>query len=155
MRAAGNFEGTAWVTFDMCYRRRAARRKDLAWSRVDPELYQDAFTGRARAVPRCSYCLSPHHASPICPFAPPPFVTSSPFVASAPNGAGSAAVTSGTPQICGLYNKASGNSCRYKNCRFAHNCRECVTRGRGSQGHPASSCPFANRRGDGLEARRF
>ena len=72
----------------MCYRRRAARRKDLARSRVDPELYQDAFTGRARAVPRCSYCLSPHHASPICPFAPPPFVTSSPFVASTPNGAG-------------------------------------------------------------------
>ena len=61
-----NPEGTCWVTYDSCYRRQAALNKDLSWSRRDPDLYQEAFTGRARAVSRCAPCLSWEHASSFC-----------------------------------------------------------------------------------------
>ena len=70
VRAARNFEGLAWVSYDICYRRKAARCRDLHWSRVDSALYHEAFTGRARSVPRCSLCLSPHYSSGQCAFAP-------------------------------------------------------------------------------------
>ena len=32
-------------------------------------------------------------------------------------------------------------ACHYQNCRYTHNCRKCVTKGRGQQGHPCA-CPF-------------
>lgn len=54
VRAARNFEGSSWVTHDICYRRNAGKQqgtKDLQWSCVDSALYHDAFTGRARSVP--------------------------------------------------------------------------------------------------------
>ena len=56
--AASNFVGSAWVTYDICYRCCAARMKSLSWSREDITLAQEAFAGRARAVARCSFCLS-------------------------------------------------------------------------------------------------
>ena len=71
--AASNFEGSAWVTYDTCYRCHAARMKSLSWSREDITLAQEAFAGRARAVTRCSFCLSLTHAAaegllaPECP----------------------------------------------------------------------------------------
>ena len=34
MRAARNFEGSAWVSYDVCYRRKAAQCRDLCWSQV-------------------------------------------------------------------------------------------------------------------------
>ena len=58
VRAARNFEGLACVSYDICYRREVARCRDLHWSRMDSVLYHEAFTCRARSVPRCSLCLS-------------------------------------------------------------------------------------------------
>ena len=40
--AVSNFEGSAWVTYDICYRRR------------DITLAQEAFAGRAWVVAQCS-----------------------------------------------------------------------------------------------------
>jgi hypothetical protein len=68
--AASNFEGNAWVTYDACYHRRAARTRSLEWSVEDVTLAQEAFAGRARAIPQCSFCLSRIHASAECLLAP-------------------------------------------------------------------------------------
>ena len=78
IRTARNFKGTAWVTYDMCYRRRAARAKHLRWSSMDLELYQEAFTGWARAIPRSLLLLpQPQPCYNRVPFIPTPDSTSS------------------------------------------------------------------------------
>ena len=56
-----DFEGTAWVTYDTCYRRQAAAKKSLDWSQVDFNLYNQTFAGRAKVKSRCKYCLSEYH----------------------------------------------------------------------------------------------
>ena len=42
-------------------------RKDLNWSTPDTRLYSEALTGRARSIPRCTYCLRDDHSSQHCP----------------------------------------------------------------------------------------
>ena len=145
VRAARNFEGLAWVSYDICYRRKVARCRDLHWSRVDSALYHEAFTGRARSVPRCSLCLSPHHSSGQCAFAPVGSVqvggqqsTGVSVTPSSSRGIG------GGGQWCGLYNRAGADACRFRNCRFPHHCRDCLVKGRRQQSHPASACPHSN-----------
>ena len=130
--AASNFEGTAWVTYDSCYRRRAATKRSLNWSVEDTTLSQEAFAGRARAISRCAFCLSRLHTSAECLLAPePPSHQARPPVASHPwRPAGEMG------EVCGLFNKVGGNECRYKWCKYAHRCRLC------SQGHPMSACPL-------------
>ena len=39
------------------YRRKALARRGLNWSVMDPSLYSEAFTGRARTIPRCQYYM--------------------------------------------------------------------------------------------------
>ena len=134
IRAARNFEGLAWVSYDICYRRKAARCRDLHWSRVDSV---EALTGRARSVPRCSLCLSPHHWSEQCTFTPVGSVqvgvqqsTGVSVTPSSSRGIG------GGGQWCGLYNRAGGDACRFRNCRFPHHCWDRLVKGRGQQSHP-------------------
>ncbi|KAL5459763.1 hypothetical protein EMCRGX_G033134 [Ephydatia muelleri] len=45
IRAARNFEGTAWVAYDRQFRREALARKDLNWSVTNSRLNSEAFTG--------------------------------------------------------------------------------------------------------------
>ena len=59
IKVGRNYEGTQWVSYDRRYHQEALGHKDLNWSMPDPRLYiyNEAFTGRTRAIPRCSYCL--------------------------------------------------------------------------------------------------
>ena len=135
-KASRNFEGPAWASYDIAYRRQAANRKTLEWSTIDPALYNEAFTGRAKAIPRCRHCLAETHHSEECAFAPQlddfqerrrsrgSRQASSPY--SRPPG---------TVDLCGLFNKPEGNQCRYKACVFAHICSKCRR-----SPHPASEC---------------
>lgn len=54
----------------MAYRRQAANRGSLDWAVVDAALYNEAFAGRARSMPRCKFCLADTHASQECVHAP-------------------------------------------------------------------------------------
>ena len=110
-----SFAGEGWVTY---YRRKASFTKSLDWGQVDFNLYNETFTGRARSINRCRYCLSEHHSS-----VPPRLTGRSRYDA-----------TRFSTQPCHLYNNWAGNRCRFTPCRFAHTCTEC----RGS--HPASQC---------------
>ena len=72
VKAAHSYEGATWVAYDRQYRRQMLARKDLNWSVPDSRLYNEAFTGRARAVPRCQHCISEEHDSSSCPQNPNP-----------------------------------------------------------------------------------
>ena len=70
VRAECNYEGTQWVTYDRRYRQEALARKDLNWSVPDARLYNEALTGRAKAIRRCQYCLGDDHEQSACPTNP-------------------------------------------------------------------------------------
>ena len=67
VRAERNFVDNCWVDYDRCYRREALAAKNLDWSVPNARLYDEAFTGRARAIPRCSVCIQEDHSSQACP----------------------------------------------------------------------------------------
>ena len=131
VHASRSFSGDHWVTYDLCYRRQAAATKSLQWSNIDFSLYNETFTGRARALPRCRYCLSEHHRSAECSYAPevPAFGRDLPSLPrTMPKS------PSSRPQICLLYNSRNGNQCRFRPCRYMHICSIC------QEAHPAAAC---------------
>ena len=128
-RASRNFDGTAWASYDMAYRRQAANQRSLDWGIIDSALYNEAFTGRARLISRCRFCLADSHDSRECSFgleerSPP---ARAPYTYTHRD--------QKSVQICQLFNKPGGNACRYKHCRYAHLCSKCR---RGP--HPAAEC---------------
>ena len=75
LKVAHAYDGSTWVSYDHQFRREMLARKDLNWSVPDARLYNEAFTGRARSIPRCPHCLSEDHTAAVCPFNPnPPIV---------------------------------------------------------------------------------
>ncbi len=127
LKAHRAFTGEGWVTYDTCYRRKAALMKSLDWGVVDFTLYNETFTGRAKVLPRCRHCSSEHHPSHACSYAPDQATESQ----QAPSR--SRPARSPMP-ICQLYNGKHGDRCHFSPCKFRHVCREC-------QGtHPACNC---------------
>lgn len=72
LKAAHNYEGSAWVVYDHQYCQEALARKDQNWSVTDPWLYNEAITGRAKVIPQCQYCLSKTHSGVYCLVNPTP-----------------------------------------------------------------------------------
>ena len=130
VRAQRSFTGEGWFTYDTCYRRKAALTKSLDWANVDFTLYNETFAGRAKSITRCYYCLSEHHASAACMYAPDAQLRGGHYSPPPRQLSGHR----GPQQICQLYNARAGNHCRFAPCKYAHLCLEC----RGS--HPRSSC---------------
>ena len=137
VRAERNYEGKRWVAYDRQYRWEALARKDLNWSATDPRLYSEAFTGRARSIARCNYCLQDDHTAAQCPRNPNP-----PVFGWFPNPIPwpTRLIGSGLPnpdhvqdaQICRRFNEGR---CQSSRCRYRHLCTWC----RGD--HPLISCP--------------
>lgn len=127
VKAQRTFSGEGWVTYDSCYRRKAAITKSLDWGTIDFTLYNETFAGRAKAISRCRYCLSELHPSGSCIYAPMQETFSNTGTAR------QQARPPGAP-ICQLYNTRGGNRCNFSPCKFAHICSDC----RGN--HPLSSC---------------
>ena len=72
LRAAHNYEGSNWVAYDRQFRRDMLARKDLNWSSTNARLYNEAFTGRPKVIPRCPHCLCEDHSGASCPHNPNP-----------------------------------------------------------------------------------
>ena len=128
IRSYKKYAGQGWITYDVSYRHSAANTKSLDWDKLDSDLYNETFTGRAKAIPRCAHCSSELHTTSQCPQGPatpsmyqPPPMTSRVFIHDIP--------------VCFDFNHESGNKCKFKWCKFAHICINC--RGR----HPKSNCP--------------
>ncbi|KAL5479294.1 hypothetical protein EMCRGX_G022797 [Ephydatia muelleri] len=131
IRAARNFEGTAWVAYDRQFRREALARKDLNWSVTNSRLYSEAFTGRAKIIPRCRYCLSETHDLRACPSNPDTGILD--HRSSSPYG------NSSSKDVCRNFNDGK---CRYDRCKYRHVCRECFGP------HPWCECSRNTRRED-------
>jgi hypothetical protein len=137
VRASRNYEGLAWVAYDNAFRRQAAIRRSYEWGSIDPVLYNEAFTGRARIKTRCHHCLSDTHTSDECVSTPPRLVWASD--SARPQGARQQIRRQPRQvQVCGLFNLAKGNSCSYQRCKYAHICSNCYL-----GPHPASRCDKA------------
>ena len=130
VRAQRSFSGEGWITYDTCFRRKAAATKSLDWGQVDFTLYNETFTGRAKAISRCKFCSSEHHTSTECQFAPEAKQSTS----SRPTSYTRFESSRPSTNICHLYNNRTGNRCRFNPCKFTHTCTEC------SGSHPASQC---------------
>ena len=129
-KASRTFEGSAWASYDMAYRRQAANHGSLDWGLVDAALYNEAFAGRAKSISRCSYCLADTHPSQECPHSPaeipgPSHPTDGRPPRSAPRR------PAASTDICRLYN---ASRCRFPSCRYAHLCLRC------RRPHPISEC---------------
>ena len=130
VRAHRSFSGEGWVTYDTCFRRKAAARKSLDWGQVDFTLYNETFTGRTKSIPRCKFCMSEHHSSTECIF-----TASDPSKRMLPPA--NTYYTDGNKpfdHLCHLYNSKLGNRCHFNPCKFTHSCVEC------GNNHPASQC---------------
>jgi len=143
VKAQRSYYGDSWVSYDMAYRRRAAYEKSLDWDRVDFTLFNETFTGRAKILSRCRFCLSELHVSGDCHYAPASEGVRGESAKGArrPGGDG----RNNTVQLCNLFNSKGGDQCRYKRCRYTHFCVHCLGQ------HPASECgrennPAAKRR---------
>ena len=129
-KASRTFETAAWASYDVAFRRQAANRGSLDWGVIDPALYNEAFAGRAKVIPRCRYCLGDTHVSADCPNAPAgpsPNVDIPPTAPPSrrPQGGGPARDRGATVEICRLFNSPGGSRCKYPLCRFAHLCLKC------------------------------
>ena len=122
VKAQQTFTGEGWVTYDACFRRKAAITKSLEWGVVDFTLYNETFTGRAKALPCCRYCLSEHHMSANCVLAP-----------EHPQAASTRPAGRGQNQTS-CYASCTIHGELLPHCKFMHLCAEC----RGH--HPLSSC---------------
>ena len=123
IKAHRAFTGNGWITYDTCYRRKAAVLKTLDWGVVDFTLYNETFTGRAKSIPRCRHCLSEHHQSEECSYAPDATPDRQPDLLPR---------TQRSPiPICQLFNGKQGN---FVPCKFLNLCDECKGH------HPAAYC---------------
>lgn len=143
--AQRDFDGEAWVTYDSCYRRQAAAKKSLDWSRLDFGLYNQAFAGKAKTKIRCKTCLSEFHTSADCPLAPEPrrqLDQDRPSSRFQRTTAPSSRHGANAVEFCQLFNNERGNNCRYHKCRYLHVCSN-----RGCHGqHPRSECKLDTRK---------
>ena len=123
--------------YDLQFRREALARRSLDWSVPDSRLYSEAFTGRAKSIPRCAVCLLDDHLTQDCPqnpdrpwwgWLPSGSTWSGPPVSSSPAGPHH---PRRSLEVCRHYNEGR---CRLPACRYLHTCTEC----RGD--HPAIQC---------------
>ncbi len=128
VRADRNDEAGRWVAYDRQFRREALARKDLNWSTPDPRLFSEAFTGRAKSIPRCSFCLQEDHTAQRCPQNPDqPWLGWIPYPPQWPSGRQSRR----SNEVCRRFNEGR---CQLAICRYSHTCRIC------GEAHPAPSC---------------
>ena len=126
MRAERNYEGKRWVTYDCQFHRQALAKKDLNWSVTNPRLY-NAFTGRARAIARCTLCLQDDHSAAYCPHnLHRPFFTWFPdptfWPAFTPPNPPLHARPSTSQETCWRFNEGQT---KQQYCKYCHACNAC------------------------------
>ena len=160
VRASQSFEGPAWVSYDAQFWHKASLTRSWEWGTPDSPLYNECFTGRAKPKLHCRLCLSDGHVDRACPLATPNQVGLSPGPAggdypysTAPQGRRPDTTGAGkrVVELCGKFNKFSGNACNFNDCRFAHICSRCMV-----APHPASRCPVGGRaQGNSYNQQRY
>ena len=132
------YRGDTWVGYDRRFRLTAAANATKVWARIDPTLWNLAFTGIAKTS-RCTHCFSLNHVSRDCEWAPdPPTPATQPIVQS----------TSRQRQrrICFKWNSTPGQ-CPVPGCSFDHVCIHCANNPSvRDKAHKGIHCPFKSTR---------
>ena len=119
-----NYEGTQWVSYDYHYRREALARKDLNWSVPDARLYNEAFTGRAKAIRQCLFCLQDDHDQDTCPQNPQrPVLGWLPQMGGWPMPQSLVTQPMASREICRRFNE--GRCVKQQRCKYIHSCSTC------------------------------
>ena len=77
VEACMEYNCEAWLGYDRRFRQDAAASSNTVWAKIDPTLWNKAFTGQARAQ-RCQYCFSLTHKSEDCDWADAPSTSRAP-----------------------------------------------------------------------------
>ena len=87
VEACMEYNCEAWLGYNRRFRQDAAASPTTVWAKIDPTLWNKAFTGQARGQ-RCQYCFFLTHKSEDCNWAdaaPSTSKASKPTPASVPN----------------------------------------------------------------------
>ncbi len=144
LKAERNYVDKQWVLYDRQYRREALARKDLNWSIPNVRLYNEAFTGRAWAIPRYTYCLADDHTASNCPTNPVSHTPMAFSYAQHPPTQPGPAQHLALPEVCRNFNDCR---CKRPTGRYQHLCLSC------HEAHPWLSCPRRRARGRGSNSR--
>lgn len=132
VRASQNFDDYSWVVYDRCYRHQAAATKNLVWSIPESGLHNEAFTGRAKAIPCCQHCLSENHTLSDCPDCP----LDTQREHRHQRDRNSQVCGGFSPEYFQLFNQVR---CRSRRCKYQHLCNLC------SLPHQAQICSMCGR----------
>ena len=69
VEACREYESDTWLGYDRRFRQRTAASPDSKWAKIDPTLWNMAFTGHAKAE-RCKHSFSLSHKAIDCESAP-------------------------------------------------------------------------------------
>ena len=121
VEACMEYNSEAWLGYDRRFRQNAAATPGTIWAKIDPTLWNKAFTGQARAQ-RCQYCFSLTHKSEECDWAD----TASSSQASkpiTPRPASAKPMLSTRPaRICYAWNHSTDAVCPFPDCAYQHIC---------------------------------
>ena len=123
VEARREYDSDTWLGYDRRFRQNAAASPGTVWARIDPTLWNMAFTGQAKSR-RCKYCFSLSHQSEECDWAPANPSTQ-PMNATPPTN------TRFNPraradQVCYSWNHSPEPSCAFPGCKYQHVCLYCA-----------------------------
>ena len=127
------------MAYDQCYRWEAQAQKNLNWSVPNARLHNEAFTGHAHSLPRCSFCLQKDNQAQACPRNP-----HRPWFGWLQDPSGftppSALATGKLGQVQECCRRFNDRRCKQSagSCRYLHRCLEW------SSPHPRLHCPRIN-----------
>ena len=124
VEACMEYNCEVWLGYDRRFRQDAAASSNAVWAKIDPTLWNKAFTGQARAQ-RCQYCFSLTHKSEDCDWAEAPSTprASKPMLSSMPT---KPTPPPRTPKICYAWNHSHEAACPFPNCAYQHICLYCA-----------------------------
>ena len=67
IRCSQDYEGPAWVCYDMSFQHQAAASGNRNWSEVNSTLYSVCLTGKSRRNSQCELCLAKSYTTNNCP----------------------------------------------------------------------------------------
>ena len=141
IRCSQDYEGLAWVCYNMSFRCQAAASGNRNWSEVNSTLYSICFTGKSRRNLQCELCLAKSHATSNCPLQGDNMERQPAMSPHRGTPFGNMGWRQLPPsgEVCKLWNN---NQCRVSRCRHTHVCMRC------GGNHPVVVCNLGLRLGD-------
>ena len=127
--------------------RQAAATRNLVWFIPNSALYNEAFTGQTKAIPRCQHCLSEKHTLNNCPDCPLDMQRNTDTNRTVIH----RSAGNPHPSIASYFNQVR---CRSRRCKYQHLCnlcsllhpaQVCLMYGRGQQDRSCPSSPCRGR----------